>query len=62
LQCQEPHPKNWGNTRLNEEGANDIVDGVDVTLQVPQTTWYATVLHFRRPYIKFRQHPLCKIA
>jgi hypothetical protein len=33
-----------------------------VTLQVPQTTRYATVLHFRRPYIKFRQHPLCKIA
>jgi hypothetical protein len=34
----------------------------NVTLQVPQTTWNATVLHFRRLYIKFRQHPLCKIV
>jgi transposase InsO family protein len=33
-----------------------------VTLRVPQTTRNATELHFRRPYIKFRQHPLCKIA
>jgi chromosome segregation ATPase len=33
-----------------------------VTPRVPQTTRNATELHFRRPYIKFRQHPLCKIA
>jgi hypothetical protein len=35
---------------------------VSVTLRVPQTTRNATELHFRRPYIKFRQHPLCKIV
>ena len=33
-----------------------------VTLRVPQITRNATELHFRRPYIKFRQHTLCKIA
>jgi hypothetical protein len=42
------------------EGAQSSCN--NVTLQVPQTTWNATVLHFRRLYIKFRQHPLCKIA
>jgi hypothetical protein len=35
---------------------------VSVTPRVPQTTRNATELHFRRPYIKFQQHPLCKIA
>jgi hypothetical protein len=46
-------------TRQREKGTNK---SGDVTLQVPQTTRNATVLHLRRPYIKFRQHPLCKIA
>jgi hypothetical protein len=49
--------------RTTKKGARCLGRGSRaVTLQVPQTTRYATVLHFRRPYIKFRQHPLCKIA
>jgi hypothetical protein len=39
-----------------------LIYTIVVTLRVPQTTRNATKLHFRRPYIKFRQHPLCKIA
>jgi hypothetical protein len=53
-------PSHTGKSTIKQSHV-DTMRG-NVTLQVPQTTRYATVLHFRRPYIKFRQHPLCKIA
>ena len=49
-------PSHTGKSTIKQSHV-DTMRG-NVTLQVPQTTRYATVLHFRRPYIKFRQHPL----